>query len=197
MSLENSEPIEFSVFLKNDGSISIPIEKLNANSKVKIKSKCGRSLPINSRCEIGFTINPKVFTRSINHAVLQVVSCNIVKKVNITVLIDDKTVFHIKMEKFAKCVFVVFVSLLPISLSIIEVSSKKKKIDREFRWRADQINDEIERLSVSKRSSVSIQTSTPEKKPFVGRWTCPDLFKICPVSKNGIEAMSRLIGNVK
>lgn len=197
VSLQNSESIEFSVFLKNEGSISIPIEKLTTNSKMKIKSKCGQYLPINSRCEIDFVLNPKVFSHSVNYAVLEVVSCNIVKTINITVLIDEKTVFHIKLEKFFKCAFVLIIALLPISLKIIELNSKNKKINNEFKWRIAEIAQEIERLSVSKRSSVSIQTSTPEKKPFVGRWTCPDLFKICPVSKNGIEAMTKMIGNLK
>lgn len=197
ISLKNSEPIEFSVFLKNEGSIPIPIEKLSISSKMHLKSKCGSILPSNSQCEIIFVINPKYLSHPENEVRLEVSSCNITKYINITVFADEETILHIKMANIIRHFIILIVTLLPIAMQLIEFNQKTNKTKREYNWRLAELNQEIEVLSVSKRSSVPIQTSNQEKKPFVGRWTCPDLFKISPVTKHGIDAMTRIIGNVK
>ena len=195
--MQNSESIEFSVFLKNEGSIPIPIEKLSISSKMHLKSKCGSILPSNSQCEITFVINPKYLSHPENEVRLEVSSCNITKYINITVFADEETILHIKMANIIRHFIILIVTLLPIAMQLIEFNQKTNKTKREYNWRLAELNQEIEVLSVSKRSSVPIQTSNQEKKPFVGRWTCPDLFKISPVTKHGIDAMTRIIGNVK
>ncbi|OHS98247.1 hypothetical protein TRFO_35407 [Tritrichomonas foetus] len=194
--LNSITTIEENIFLRNDGNISIPIEKLEISSKMHLKSKCGNFLNIAEKCSIHFKIDPNVLLQKKNDIILEVVSCKKIQRINITVFLDDKIIVKMKLRKLLKYIFVLFLSVLPMFIQFYEVKFAFARVTRDYIHRESMLQKEIDKLSVSKRSSVAMQTSTPESKPFMGRWVRSNLVST-PVSKHGIEMMTKLLENVK
>ena len=77
-SIHQPNQIEDQIFMKNDGNVTIPIEKFDFSPQINYKTKCQSTLPINEKCEISLFIHPQNLMHRHNNLLLKLTSCAIV-----------------------------------------------------------------------------------------------------------------------
>ncbi|KAH0785782.1 hypothetical protein GPJ56_010344 [Histomonas meleagridis] len=188
-----ARPIHHFLYIKNIANVTIPIA-INGfvGYKVHYHHDCRHRLHPHKTCKINMTIDPKNFRFRKQKMYLVAQSCNKRKTYQIKVELKNESFIYIKLKRAATMLLVLLIGMYPIKDLISNLYAQETRGKVEYEKRIRFVKREIERLSVSKRASLGVQTVAFQAQVTGGRWQRSSL-SVPRVTKQGIDSMTQIL----
>lgn len=170
-SFENSEFHHHSIFLINDGKTDVEIGQFFVRSPLfTVTQKCTGVLLINRTCPVDISVNINYVRNQTEESSILLYVHGLQVTCKLALEIGEKAMKEIEQKRALKFLGVIFlVSILPAYESIIAFY-KNYKLSEDLEERFSSLDSEVEKLSVSIKSSIATQIVIKHEEVSCGKW---------------------------
>lgn len=191
-----SGSLTFPIYLKNSGKATIPFEALksDADDIVALKANCSVVLLVNEICRIDVKLNMDRFGAQNRTFSVAVSSCGTEKSLTFEVSMDQFSFKVLCVKQWMMFVFLMIFSLAPLLWDIITAIISARRTAEDYLERVNSLESEIDRLTISKRSSIGIQSMKITKQNRTGgKWVRGGGLQVPYVSHTSITFMQQML----
>jgi hypothetical protein len=173
--------------------IGLPSFIMDTLPFVSLRHSCPRRIGVGDRCQIDFLFFPSKFQFPVHEFTCAAESSNVKALVKMQVELSEGALEIIRRKRFRNFGIVVIIGSLPILLECWQRKNEVMRVRRDWDARLALLRREVDRLSVSKRSSLGIQTSILEVETVTGgRWVRIQA-PLAPASSTSIACMDNFL----
>ena len=161
------------LYVKNNGHATIPFTTIwtDADDIVSWKSNCSAVLLVDEACRIDMRVTVGKFINQNRTFSVLVGSCGTERALTVNIAMDKLSFKVICMKRWAKFIFLIVTSAAPVIWTAVSSFIQARRTAEDYYDRLSALDSEIDRLTVSKRSSIGIQSmKTAKQNKTGGKW---------------------------
>lgn len=159
------------IFLINNGKTNVEVGQFFVRSPLfTVNQKCTGFLPINTTCRVDISVVLDYLRNQTEESTLLLYVHGLQVTCKLAVEIGDEAMKKIEKRRFIKFIAVVTLALLLPIYELISAIYKSNKLGKDIEERYLLLDSEIEKLSVSIKSSIATQVVIKHEEVSCGKW---------------------------